>query len=228
MVKGISENLERVVGLIREACLAAQRPPEQVALMAVTKSQSVETVQAAQHAGLQLFGENRVQEAVGKMPACGPGLQWELIGHLQTNKARLAVQHFARIQTVDREKLARVLARQAEALGREELSVLIQVNAGNDPAKFGCTVEEAPALVEAVLGLSPLRLDGFMTIAPLDDDVGVSRACFARLRKLRDRLSTEFDREFPVLSMGMSGDFREAIAEGSTLVRVGSALFGDR
>lgn len=229
MVKGITENVDRVRSLIREACQAAGRSPDEVTLMAVTKTQPVAVLRAAQEAGLGLFGENRVQEAVEKIAACGGSpAQWELIGHLQSNKVRPAVEHFDRIQSVDRAKLAIALDRQAALQGRDVLPILLQVNAGEDPAKFGCRVEEAPALVETIFGLERLRLDGFMTIAPLDENPAVARRAFARLRRLRDQLAESWGQPFGVLSMGMSGDLAEAIAEGSTLVRVGSALFGAR
>ncbi|MFP4282466.1 MAG: YggS family pyridoxal phosphate-dependent enzyme [Opitutales bacterium] len=228
MVKIISENLRLVEKSIRDACERAGRDRTEVTLMAVTKTQSIEVLEAARQAGLELFGENRVQEAVTKREAFAGQARWELIGPLQSNKARLAVRHFDRIQTVDRLKIVEALARLCVDEGRAELPVLLQVNAGEDPAKAGCTVEEAPALAERILAAGPLRLDGLMTIAPFADDPAVARRCFARLRVLRDALRERFGCPLEVLSMGMSGDFAEAIAEGATLIRVGSALFGAR
>ncbi|HNW42129.1 MAG TPA: YggS family pyridoxal phosphate-dependent enzyme, partial [Opitutaceae bacterium] len=147
--------------------------------------------------------------------------------HLQSNKAKLAVAHFDRVQSVDSEKLLRVLAQAAEAQSKT-LPVLLQINAGNDPAKFGAEPADAPRLLELALALPTLRVEGLMTIAPLSEDRDVARRTFANLRTIRDTLSAQFGVALPELSMGMSGDLAEAIAEGSTLVRVGTALFGQR
>lgn len=228
MVKKINGNLIEVRHRISDACRSAGRAQSKVTLMAVSKTQPPEAVEAALAAGLTLFGENRVQEAGEKVERFRAKSRWELIGHLQTNKARQAVALFDRIQSVDRLKLVQVLSRLATEMGRERLSILLQVNAGEDPAKYGCAVEEAPWLVEAILSHANLALEGLMTIAPLDQDEAVARRCFARLRELRDALEPQFGIELPVLSMGMTGDLEAAIAEGSTLVRVGTALFGSR
>ena len=135
---------------------------------------------------------------------------------------------FDRIQSVDREKLLNQIDRQVEARGFDPFPILIQVNAGDDPAKSGVRVDEAAPLMEAALRTRGVRVEGLMTIAPLDDDPSIARRCFARMRELRDRLKDEFGSELSVLSMGMSQDLESAIAEGSTLIRVGSALFGRR
>jgi pyridoxal phosphate enzyme (YggS family) len=150
-----------------------------------------------------------------------------LIGHLQSNKARIAVENFDRIQSVDSAKLLRRLNAAAAEVGRT-LAVLLQVNAGNDPAKFGVTVDDTPALLEAALELPHLQVDGLMTIAPLSDDIAVADRTFANLRGLRDTLREQFNTPLATLSMGMSGDMVPAIAAGSTQVRVGTALFGRR
>ncbi|KAF0096219.1 MAG: alanine racemase domain-containing protein [Puniceicoccaceae bacterium 5H] len=196
--------------------------------MPVTKTWGPEAVSWCARAGLKRVGENRVQEAVDKQEQVPEQVAWELIGHLQSNKARQGVTHFARIQSVDSAKLLRLLDRYAGE-ARVKRAVLLQVNAGEDPAKYGVTVEQTPALLEAALGCENLIVDGLMTIAPLEmDDRSVARRCFARLRETRDRLAEQFGVPLPVLSMGMSGDWREAVEEGSTLIRVGSALFGQR
>jgi len=168
-----------------------------------------------------------VQEGVEKRALVTAPLRWELIGHLQSNKARLAVAHFDRIQSVDSTKLVTVLERAAGETGRK-VAVLLEINAGEDPAKFGAAPAEAPALLELALAQAHLQVDGLMTIAPLSDDPAVARRCFARLRSLRDELAARFGVPLPELSMGMSGDFESAIAEGSTQVRVGTALYGTR
>lgn len=212
---------------IAESCHAVRRSPSEVRLLAVTKTQPAAAAEYAARYGLRSVGENRVQEAVEKRPQTNAVIAWELIGHLQSNKARLAVQHFDCVQSVDREKLLDQLDRAAAELGKV-LPILLQVNAGRDPAKFGVELEDAPRLLDVALTKKNLRVDGFMTIAPLSTDVAVAERTFANLRDLRDRLATETGRPLHELSMGMSGDFGSAIAAGSTIVRIGTALFGAR
>jgi PLP dependent protein len=212
---------------IAEVCARAGRNPSDVELLAVTKSHPPAAVELAARYGLRSVGENRVQEAIDKRAQTGAAVAWELIGHLQSNKARLAVQHFERIQSVDSARLLEILDREAAAVGKV-LSVLLQVNAGLDPAKSGTQPDEAPRLLAVALERTHLRVDGLMTVAPLADTPDVARRTFARLREIRDRLEVESGVRLPVLSMGMSGDIDEAVAEGSTLVRVGSSLFGAR
>jgi PLP dependent protein len=212
---------------IGEACARAGRNPADVELLAVTKSQPAMAAEFAARYGLRAVGENRVQEAVGKRAQTAAPVAWELIGHLQSNKARLAVQNFDRIQSVDSPRLLEILDREAAALGKA-LPVLLQVNAGLDPAKSGVEPDEAPRLLAAALGLKGVRVDGLMTIAPLSGGPSAARSAFARLREIRDRLSAETGAPLRELSMGMSADMDEAVAEGSTIVRVGTALFGAR
>jgi len=212
---------------MKAACIRAGRPAAEVRLLAVTKTHPAAAAEYAARYGLRAVGENRVQEGMEKRAQCTMPLEWELIGHLQSNKAKLAVAHFDRVQSVDSEKLLRVLAQAAEAQSKT-LPVLLQINAGNDPAKFGAEPADAPRLLELALALPTLRVEGLMTIAPLSEDRDVARRTFANLRTIRDTLSAQFGVALPELSMGMSGDLAEAIAEGSTLVRVGTALFGQR
>ena len=222
------ENVTAVQARIAEACARAGRNASEVGLLAVTKTQPAAAVDyVARHGGLSGVGENRVQEAAEKKPQVRARLRWELIGHLQSNKARLATELFDRIQSVDSEKLILVLGRAAAAQGRTQ-SILLQVNAGNDPAKFGVDPTEAPQLLATAQVQSHLQVDGLMTIAPLSDDPDVARRTFENLRLLRDQLCRESGLALKELSMGMSGDLAAAIAEGSTQVRVGSALFGTR
>ena len=215
---------------IAEACAASGRDPATVRLLPVTKNHPVEAVALAAAAGFAAVGENRVQEAVAKQAECiaqNLRVRWELIGHLQSNKAKLAARAFDRIQSVESAKLLDVLDREAAATGRT-LPVLLQINAGNDPAKFGAEPEDAPALLEHALGKTALRVEGLMTIAPLSEDPAVARRTFANLRTIRDQLAARFGIALPELSMGMTGDLAAAIAEGSTMLRVGTALFGER
>jgi pyridoxal phosphate enzyme (YggS family) len=212
---------------ITQACALAGRGEGEVRLLAVTKSQPAEAVEYAALYGLGAVGENRVQEAIDKKTMTKAAVAWELIGHLQSNKARLAAQNFSRIQSVDSEKLLEILDRAAGELGRP-LPILLQVNAGLDPAKSGVGPDETPRLLAAALGRKNLLVEGLMTVAPLSRDPCVARRTFANLRAIRDRLSADTGAPLPELSMGMSGDFDDAIAEGSTIVRIGSALFGPR
>ena len=221
---------ERVVALqqrIAAACQRAGRDPAGVALLPVTKTHPAAAAEYAARYGLPAVGENRVQEAVDKRALVTAPVRWELIGHLQSNKARLAVAHFDRIQSVDSEKLLTALNRAATELGKT-LPVLLQINAGQDPAKFGAEPEAAPRLLELALAQPHLQVDGLMTIAPLSDDPAVAHRTFARLRTIRDGLAGQFGLPLRELSMGMSGDLEAAIAEGSTQVRIGAALYGPR
>jgi hypothetical protein len=220
-------NTERVLAQIADACQKAGRNPSEVKLLAVTKTHPAEAAEYAARFGLKAVGENRVQEAIDKKPLSPATLQWELIGHLQSNKAKLAAEYFDRIQSVDSQKLVKLLDRAAGERGRA-LAILLQINAGRDPAKFGAEIEDAPALLEAALACKSLRVDGLMTIAPLSDDPAVAERTFATLRELRDQLAVRFGTPLPELSMGMTGDLAAAVAAGSTQVRVGTALFGRR
>lgn len=227
----LAPRLAAVRAAISAAAVAAGRDPAEVRLLPVTKTHPAAVVEAAARLGVTSVGENRVQEAQAKQAAVAAPLAWELIGHLQSNKARLAAGIFSRIQSVDRLKLLPPLDAAAAELGRP-LRVLLQVNAGQDPAKFGAEPADAEGLLAAALACRHLRVEGLMTIAPLGATPAEgrehARRTFAALRAIRDDLAARLQVALPVLSMGMSGDLAEAIAAGSTLVRVGSALFGRR
>ncbi|MGH7943863.1 MAG: YggS family pyridoxal phosphate-dependent enzyme [Opitutaceae bacterium] len=219
---------------IAAACRRAGRAADSVEVLAVTKTHPAAVVDYAARYGLRCVGENRVQEAVekrGEASAAARALRWELIGHLQTNKAKRAAEHFDRIQSVDSEKLLDHLDRAAAETGRT-LPILLQLNAGNDPAKFGAEMADAPHLLEAALGKTNLRVEGLMTIAPLgatpEETAAHAERTFTNLRTLRDELAARFGVPLRELSMGMTGDLAIAVAAGSTLVRVGTALFGPR
>lgn len=229
------KNLADVRDRIARACTATGRSADEVTLMAVTKTHAALAADYAARAGLDCVGENRVQEAAGKRPQAEAGreLHWALIGHLQSNKARLAVETFDSVQSADRPKILKALDRHAAELRGmgNPLPVLLQINAGDDPAKFGAACDSAHALLDTALDCAHLRVDGLMTIAPLDetqDMRAIARQCFAQLRKTRDRLETRYAIKLPQLSMGMTGDLEEAVAEGTTCIRVGTALFGVR
>ena len=221
----IAENLNAVEQRIVAACERTGRRRDEVKLVAVSKTKPAEAVMEAAEAGQILFGENRVQEAQSKIPLCPSHLQWHLIGHLQSNKARIAASGiFRMIHSVDSEKLLRLLDEYAAV----PLPVLIQVNVSGEGSKEGCSPDEAAALIEAANQCSKVEVHGLMTIPPFTPDPEKARVHFSNLRKLRDRLQQETSTPLPELSMGMSHDFEIAIEEGSTFVRVGSDIFGGR
>jgi len=222
----IPSRLAKIHDAIASTARQAGRQPEEIELLAVSKTQPVEAVQEAIRAGITHFGENKVQEARGKIEALGRGA-WHLIGHLQSNKARDAVRLFDSIDSVDRAELAEEINRRADALGKIQ-NVLLQVNIAGESTKFGCAPDAARILAEAINALPRLCLRGLMTIAPYSPEPEKSRPFFAGLRRLRDKIEADTGLRLPVLSMGMSGDFTIAVEEGSTCVRIGTALFGER
>ncbi|MGB9724366.1 MAG: YggS family pyridoxal phosphate-dependent enzyme [Chloroflexia bacterium] len=231
-VSRIALRLANVRERISEACRRAGRRAEEVGIVAVTKSFPAEVVRAAVAAGLSEIGENRVQEARDKRALLGDlaGVRWHLVGHLQKNKAGLALALFDLIHSVDDVELARVLERRAAALGRT-VPVLLEVNVGEEASKFGFPPREEVLFqaVEAILVLPHLRLEGLMTVAPIVSDPEEVRPTFARLRTLRERLRGRFpEAPWTHLSMGMTDDYVVAVEEGATLIRLGRALFGER
>jgi pyridoxal phosphate enzyme (YggS family) len=229
----ISENIQSIQERIDSAARRAGRRPEEIALMAVTKTHPPERIREAHAAGLRLFGENRVQEFAGKAPALADlaAAEWHMIGHLQTNKAGKTVELFSAVDSVDSLKLAERLDAAARALNKK-LSVLIEINVGGEAAKSGLAPDSRD--LEGLLHRAPrfeaLEFRGLMTVPPFANDPEQARPYFRKLRDLRDTIAA---RRLPaigldVLSMGMSHDFEVAIEEGSTCVRVGTAIFGTR
>jgi pyridoxal phosphate enzyme (YggS family) len=217
-----------VLARIEAAARRAGRNPVEVGLVAVTKNVSVDRVRAAIAAGLDVLGENRVQEGAAKKPEI-PGATWHLIGPLQSNKVRRAVETFDVIESVDSLDLARRLARLAgEARPGEALPILLQVNVDADPSKAGFPAERLERELSELVALPGLTIEGLMTIGRLVTDPADTRPTFAALRALSDQLRDREPGLGPALSMGMSDDFEVAIEEGATLVRVGRALFGER
>lgn len=221
------ENLRKVRGRIEQSAMAAGRSSNAIQLLPVTKNHPLDVARFAYRSGLKSVGENRVQEALSKMDDADEEIFWELIGPLQSNKVKKAAERFYRIQSVDRIKIVNLLQRHA-AEAERNLRILLQINTGNDPNKSGARLEDASALLERALSQPNLKVDGLMTIAPLSSDLNIARKSFASLRKCREELAESFKVDLPELSMGMSGDMQEAILEGSTIVRVGTALFGKR
>ncbi|HET7726245.1 MAG TPA: YggS family pyridoxal phosphate-dependent enzyme [Candidatus Limnocylindrales bacterium] len=224
----LSDARARVLDRIAEACARRGRDPADVRLVAVSKTVPPERLRAAVAAGLTTLGENRVQEALAKVDHV-PGASWHLIGPLQSNKARRAVEAFGVIQSVDSTGLAERLSRLAGELrpGRP-LSVLLQVNVDDDPAKAGFDPPALEAALPTILALPHLSVDGLMTIGRLVASAEEARPTFVALRELHARLRGAFRALGPELSMGMSDDYAVAVEEGATIVRVGRALFGER
>lgn len=224
----VSENVDRVRERIARAALRGDRRPEEVVLIAISKTFPAEAIRDAFEAGVRAFGENRVQEWETKQPQL-TDLQasWHLVGHLQSNKARRAARLFDWIDSVDDIALA---AKLDEAAGEtnEWLAILIEVQLDPAESKSGVEQHKLPALAEGIAQLPHLQLRGLMAIPPFCEDPRDARPYFRRLRRLRDDLQTQLGRPLPELSMGMSHDFEIAIEEGATQVRVGTAIFGER
>ena len=229
----LAENIARVQEILERAARRSSRKPDEIQLMAVSKTFPPEKIREAYVMGLRLFGENRVQEFAGKADALRdlPGAQWHLIGHLQTNKAAKAAELFAAVDSLDSLRLAEKLNAAAEKLGRD-LAALVEVNVGGEAAKSGLAPDssELDDILTAAPKFSRLHVQGLMTVPPFNEDPQAARPFFRQLRELRDKIAARklSGISMDVLSMGMSHDFEVAIEEGSTCVRLGSAIFGER
>jgi pyridoxal phosphate enzyme (YggS family) len=225
----IAENLKTVKDKIAQAAQRAGRNPQDVQLVAVSKTVSGEPIQQAIEAGVTILGESYIQEARKKIGELGKAVRWDFIGHLQSNKVSYAVDLFEVIHSIDRLSLAQALSTRA-AKKRKTLRVLVQVNISGEGAKSGIDTGRVNALVSHIASLPNLTLDGLMTMPPYFTDPEKARPYFVALRKLRDTLMAEQGNRIDLkeLSMGMAGDFEVAVEEGATLVRVGTALFGER
>ena len=223
----VAENLENVREQIAHAAGKARRSADDIELVAVTKTHPAEKVREAIEAGQTLFGESRVQEARTKIPELPSNMRWHFVGHLQKNKIRHALPVFELFHGVD----SLALAQEMDRIGEEEglhPRILLEVNVAGEGSKFGFSPENLRAEMESLLGLPRLSILGLMAIPPLAEQAEASRKYFAELRELRDRLQTEFRVDLAQLSMGMTHDFPIAVGEGATLVRVGTAIFGER
>lgn len=226
-MNSIAENLERVREQIAQSAAKTGRTADDMELVAITKTHPPEKVREAVEAGQTLFGESRVQEARDKIPELPSNLRWHFVGHLQKNKIRHALPLFELFHSVDSLALAQEMDRIAADEGMHP-RVLLEVNVAGEGSKFGFAPDKLREQMEALLALQRLSILGLMTIPPLADEAEVSRRYFVQLRELRDRLQTEFHVDLPQLSMGMTQDFPIAVEEGGTLVRVGTAIFGER
>jgi pyridoxal phosphate enzyme (YggS family) len=223
----LAENLKAIQQRMAAACARGGRAPETVTLIAVTKGQPPEAVAEAAKLGLALFGENKVQEAKAKIPLCPGRLHWHLVGHLQTNKCRDAVQMFEMIQSVDSLHLAQELDKRAEQAART-MPILLEVNAAGEASKFGYSPERLLAEFNQINTLARLEIHGLMSVPPWTPNPEKTRPLFRELRALKDQCEQLLGAPLPCLSMGMTGDFEAAIEEGATMVRIGTALFGPR
>lgn len=228
-MKSIRQNVERIRERIAEAALRSGREPGSVVLVAAAKGVGAERVDEAIACGITIVGENRVQEAVSKMADVRMEADWHMIGHLQTNKAKRAVELFSTIQSVDSLRLAKEISQRAETAGKV-MDALIEVNTSGEPSKFGVHPRDLEQLVGHVRGLSSVRIRGLMTIGLFTDEPEEVRPCFRMLRDLSSRCVDVFGdaQDMSILSMGMTTDFETAIEEGSTMVRIGTGVFGPR
>jgi len=223
----IAENLERVREQISQAVAKSGRSSDDVELVVITKTHPAELVREAIEAGQILFGESRVQEARVKISELPSNIHWHFVGHLQKNKVRQALPLFELLQSVDSLALAEDINRIAEEAGMHP-RVLLEVNVAGEGSKFGFAPDKLREQIDELLALPRLSILGLMTIPPLAEEAEASRKYFVQLRELRDRLQTEFRVDLAQLSMGMTQDFLVAVEEGATLVRVGTAIFGER
>lgn len=236
LVTGIRERYQHTLENIAAAARAGGREPDSVRLVVVTKAQPFEVVQAAVQAGAQILGENYPEESVSKILSLGSesGVEWHMIGHVQSRKARLVIEHFDLLHSLDSLKLAERLNRMAQEAGRV-LPVMLECNVGGEESKYGWPAAQEkdwPILypvIETILGLENLQICGLMTMPPLETDPEDARVYFRTLRLLRDNLSARYPQaEWYELSMGTSADYQVAVQEGATLVRIGTAIVGPR
>jgi PLP dependent protein len=226
-MSSIAENLERVREQIANAATNSGRSADDVELVAITKTHPAEKVREAVEAGQTLFGESRVQEARAKIPELSSNIRWHFVGHLQKNKVRQALPLFEVIHSVDSLALAQDINRIADEEGLYP-RVLLEVNVAGEGSKFGFAPDDLRKQMESLLTLARLSIEGLMCIPPLAVESEDSRKFFVEVRELRDSLEKEFNMKLPQLSMGMTQDFPIGIDEGATLVRVGTAIFGER
>lgn len=228
----IADRLHAVKNNVAESAVAAGRNPDDVTIVAISKYHAAPQVAAAAASGHRDFGENYVQEALAKQDAVAEltnaALNWHFTGRLQANKAKYLPGRFSLIHSLDSLKPAQSLQKRIASTGASPMEVLLQVNPAGEAQKGGVSPEELPAFVEAVSEMPGLIVKGLMFMAPFEAEPGEKQRLFARVRELRDALEVRLRSALPVLSMGMSSDFRQAVAEGATLVRIGTAIFGPR
>jgi pyridoxal phosphate enzyme (YggS family) len=223
----IAENLDHVRERLATASGKSGRSPDEVELVAVSKTHDAARVREAIEAGQHLFGESKIQEARAKIPELPSNVRWHFIGHLQRNKVRHALPLFEMFHGIDSFDLAQHMSRIADEAGATP-RVLLEVNVAGEGSKFGFRPDQLRQQIETLIALPRLTIEGLMTIPPLAPEAEQSRQFFVQLRELRDQIEREFALKLPQLSMGMTNDFEVAVEEGATLVRVGTAIFGER
>ncbi len=223
----LSYNLNSIKKKIRKYAVECRRDPDEIQLVAVSKNHTVEAINQAMESGQYSFGENRVQELLEKAGKISQNIEWHMIGHLQTNKVKVAVKHCKLIHSVDSLKLLRKINETAHSLNKVQ-SILIQTNISGESTKYGFTQDELIDNIPEILNLPHINWIGLMTMAPHSASINDIRHVFRSLRLLRDKISDSYYIPLPELSMGMTNDFKIAIEEGSTIVRIGSAIFGIR
>lgn len=225
----ITENLEQVRKNIQDACRSVGRDPEEVTLIAVSKTKPVELLQEAYQAGARDFGENKVQEIMDKYPQLPSDIRWHMIGHLQRNKVKYIVGKAAMIHSVDSLRLAQTIEQEA-AKHDVQVPILLEVNVAEEDSKFGLKMDEVLPLIEAIAEFPHIRVCGLMTIAPYVENAEENRMFFRQLKKLSVDIAAKNinNVSMSVLSMGMTGDYQVAVQEGATMVRVGTGIFGER
>jgi pyridoxal phosphate enzyme (YggS family) len=224
---GLAENLEQIEKRIHAACERVGRTRDSVMLLAVSKTHPPETIREATNLGLTFFGENKIQEAKAKIPNSPGKARWHFIGHLQSNKCRDAVELFEMIQGVDSLAIAQEINKRAEQLAKT-IPILLEINVAGEGSKFGYKPEQMLAELEALNALPRLEIHGLMAIPPYTPVPEKARPYFQKLREFKQQAESALGAPLPHLSMGMSGDFEVAIEEGATIVRIGTALFGER
>jgi len=222
----IKENIERLKEKIDRASERTCRSPDEISIVAVTKTVTPQRIEQAIASGIKIIGENRIQEAKKKFPIISSTVQWHMVGHLQTNKVKDALKIFSLIHSLDSIKLAQEIEKRAE----KSIDCLIEVNTSKESTKFGIAPENLFSFFESLEDFKKINVLGLMTIGPgwAIEDQEASRPCFCLLHKLREEFVEKFGRPFPVLSMGMTSDFEVAIEQGATMIRVGTAIFGHR
>lgn len=225
----IAENLARIKERINSVCAKVNRKPEDINLVAVTKTVDTERIKESIANGIKIIGENRVQEAKEKYPAIGNSVEWHMVGHLQTNKVKTALEVFSLIQSVDTIHLAEEIQKRALAISRI-VPILIEVNTSGEETKYGLNPDELSSVISSIQTMPNLSIKGLMTIGPglAIENPEASRKSFQMLYELKNRVETEFKLKLPYLSMGMSSDFEIAIEEGANMIRIGTAIFGER
>ncbi|WP_456402333.1 YggS family pyridoxal phosphate-dependent enzyme [Persephonella sp.] len=226
---GIKENVDKILEKIEKSAVKSGRKPEDVILLAASKTQPIEKMIEAYKAGIRYFGENRVQEGIKKIEQLQEikDIHWHLIGGLQTNKAKYAVRYFELIHSLDRKSLADEIDKRAKKIGKVQ-DVLVEVNIGEESSKYGVSPINLEELIEYSLEKENLKILGLMCIPPYFEDKEKSRPYFIKMRELKEKLERKLNIKLPHLSMGMSHDFDIAVEEGATIVRVGTAIFGER